>query len=390
MVKIFLTIRNNWKKSLFGAGVITYGINYAINHYRMLQMMRAYCEEAVKYGDTPAIIGQPRKITVVLNPAANKRKAKKLFEKYCAPILYLSGAYVSIVETEREGHAREIIDKIDPNTSAVVIAGGDGTLSENEDSSINEGKPVYGIGKVEWGLRRELKRRSESFWYLGPFKKYASLVFPGTDLHTDPTAQYQSKGLISAKLRYTAPCKGCSSCCNQRPDLIKTLSITESSSSKSSKWWNILSLKNRRAAQHYPVPDNEIDYNSIVNEACSTVEEKVINTSDLCVTTASVDAESVDEDTPHILLKIGPRVKNQGEIILHGIKLFKEENSIVVDRLKAKQLEIRPISADVDLLNVKEHKKELKEDCLSIDNEDYEVRPIKVTLLPNSVKVFCP
>lgn len=39
----------------------------------MLQMMRAYCEEAVKYGDTPAIIGQPRKITVVLNPAANKR-----------------------------------------------------------------------------------------------------------------------------------------------------------------------------------------------------------------------------------------------------------------------------------------------------------------------------
>lgn len=44
--------------------------------------------------------------------------------------MYLSGAYVSIVETEREGHAREIIDKIDPNTSAVVIAGGDGTLSE--------------------------------------------------------------------------------------------------------------------------------------------------------------------------------------------------------------------------------------------------------------------
>lgn len=52
-------------------------------------------------------------------------------------------------------------------------------------------------------------------------------------------------------------------------------------------------------------------------------------------------------------------MKNQGEIILHGIKLFKEENSIVVDRLKAKQLEIRPISADVDLLNVKEHKKEV-------------------------------
>uniref|UniRef100_A0A224XN73 Acylglycerol kinase, mitochondrial n=1 Tax=Panstrongylus lignarius TaxID=156445 RepID=A0A224XN73_9HEMI len=458
MVKIFRTIRNNWKKSLFGAGLISYGINYGFNHYRMLQMMRAYCEEAIKYGDTPASSGQPRKITVVLNPAANKRKAKKLFEKYCAPILYLSGAYVSIIETEREGHARELIDKIDPNTNAVVIAGGDGTLSEtltglmrsrgelchvpvgvlplgqtntvaaaifghikkqdsiewmaeasmavvkgntkpidsfrieilkNEDTSNNEAKPVYGIGKVEWGLRRELKRRSESLWYLGPLKKYACLVFPGTGLHTDPTAQHHSRGLITAKLRYTAPCKGCSACYNQRPDLMQTIPKTENTAPRTSKWWNIISLKNRRAAQTHS--GSRTDYNSIINEACSTVEEKVINTSDLCVTTTSVDTDNVDEDTPHILLKIGPTVKSQGEIISHGMKLFKEENTIVVDKLRAKQIEIRPISKDEKgLLNVKENKEEMKEDCLSIDNEDYEVRPIKVTLLPNSVKVFCP
>jgi hypothetical protein len=35
--------------------------------------MRAFCEEAVKFGDTPVSIDKHRRITIILNPAANKR-----------------------------------------------------------------------------------------------------------------------------------------------------------------------------------------------------------------------------------------------------------------------------------------------------------------------------
>ncbi|KAK9507455.1 hypothetical protein O3M35_007307 [Rhynocoris fuscipes] len=457
MSNLFKTLRNHWKKSLFGAVVISYGINYSLDHYRILKLMRAYCEQAVVSGDTPFIQGKMRRITVILNPAANKRKAKKQFEKYCAPLLYLSGAFVSVIETEREGHAKEIIEKIDPATDAIVIAGGDGTLSEtltglmrsrgelcripvgvlplgqtntlagtlfidsskddhikwmaeatmavvkgntkpidafrievlkDEKDSAKEGKPVYGVGQIEWGIRRELKRRAESLWYLGPLSQFASLVFTGSGLHTDSTAQHHSRGLITAKLRYTAPCQGCSACYTQRPDLQpESFNNKSNSAASGSKWWNFVSLKKRRAA----LTNDQKQYHAIINESCSVVEEKIVNTSNLCVSTSNIISDQEKEDAPHVLLTIGPKVKRQGELLTQGLKLIKEENVAAVDKLKAKQIEITPLINDIpkSLIDSNDKKLNVKEDCLSIDNEDYEVRPIKVTVLPNSVKVFC-
>lgn len=94
--------------------------------------MREYCLLASKYGE---VIHHPsskplRHITVVLNPAADKRKAKNLFEKYCAPLLHLAGLAVTVVTTEYAGQARDILYSLNSETDAIVVAGGDGTLSE--------------------------------------------------------------------------------------------------------------------------------------------------------------------------------------------------------------------------------------------------------------------
>lgn len=56
------------------------------------------------------------------------RKAKKLFEKYCEPLLHLAGIAVTIVQTEQEGQARGLIENLNTPTDAILIAGGDGTL----------------------------------------------------------------------------------------------------------------------------------------------------------------------------------------------------------------------------------------------------------------------
>lgn len=93
--------------------------------------MREYCTLASRYGDIINPVTKPfRNITVVLNPAANKRNSKIMFEKYCAPLLHLAGLAVTVVYTEYAGQAKDIADSLDPKTDALVIAGGDGTLSE--------------------------------------------------------------------------------------------------------------------------------------------------------------------------------------------------------------------------------------------------------------------
>ena len=68
-------------------------------------------------------------MTVILNPAAHSGKARSRFENYCAPLLHLAGLKVSVVRTEGQGQAQDLM-KIMENTDAVLVAGGDGTLME--------------------------------------------------------------------------------------------------------------------------------------------------------------------------------------------------------------------------------------------------------------------
>lgn len=92
--------------------------------------MRAACKEAARYGDSLIPIERnPTVVTVILNPVANKRKAKKDFEKYCEPLLHLAGLQVDVVQTASEGNAKEIVESL-KGTEAIIVAGGDGTLSE--------------------------------------------------------------------------------------------------------------------------------------------------------------------------------------------------------------------------------------------------------------------
>lgn len=68
-------------------------------------------------------------MTVILNPVANKRKAKADYEKYCAPLFHLAGLKVSVVTTESEGQAKDLTEIME-NTDCIVVAGGDGTVHE--------------------------------------------------------------------------------------------------------------------------------------------------------------------------------------------------------------------------------------------------------------------
>jgi len=94
-------------------------------------LMRKYAIEAANYGEKsiPSANTRPYHVTVILNPAANGGKARKQFENYCAPLLHLAGLKVSVIRTEAQSQASEIMEVMD-DTDAVLVAGGDGTLME--------------------------------------------------------------------------------------------------------------------------------------------------------------------------------------------------------------------------------------------------------------------
>ena len=95
MATIFKTLRNNWKKSVFFSFAGVYGINYGIERFKEHDLMRAYCKEALNYGEKHQnVTSKSYHITVILNPAAHGGKARSRFENYCEPLLHLAGLKV--------------------------------------------------------------------------------------------------------------------------------------------------------------------------------------------------------------------------------------------------------------------------------------------------------
>lgn len=117
-------------KIIWSKLILYYNVKTNLKNSSTQALMRDYCTRATKYGkETIPVHTNPRNITVILNPNANKRKSLDEFEKYCAPLLHLAGISVEVVKTESEGHAKALMESIE-GTDAIVVAGGDGTLSE--------------------------------------------------------------------------------------------------------------------------------------------------------------------------------------------------------------------------------------------------------------------
>lgn len=430
VISFFKTIRNNWKKSTVAFAAISYGASYAVKSYNKEQLMRKYCEDAVRYGDMPLPTKlKPRHVTVILNPAANKRKAKDLFEKYCEPLLHLAGIAVTIIQTESEGQARSLVEKLNSQTDAIVVAGGDGSLSDavtgvmrrcnadiamvkqcpigilplgqtnnvansmffgysdlpeihamaeatmavvrNSTKSVdvieiepleqdpeNFIKPVYAMGKVEWGAWRDANAKTNKYWYWGSLRRYATYVLNG----------YKS-GLswdCCADLRYSNPCAGCSRCYRHQQNSI--------SSSGDRRWWHSFVPK-----RNSPTFATDIDYSKVTNDTCGTYHEIPIVTTEFEITTSNVEPASSDAP-PSIKIRLGPEKVSYLDFVKEGWRRADGIKTGIEETIEAKDIELRPRESVLKSDQTK---------MFSIDNEEFDIKPIRVKLLPKSVTMFC-
>jgi len=204
-------------------------------------MMKEFCKEALRYGEMGVSGGPPSyRVTVILNPAADKTRARSKFENYCEPLLHLAGLTVSTVRTEGPSSAKDILAAME-KSDAVLVAGGDGTLMETvtgflrrpefsggdvtlgvlpvggnnlmaktlfpvgteatsdvrmmgeaamavikqakrtvpvlEVESVKSGKKIHGLRQVQVGGLKDAERRRDKYWYLPFVKKYLTYLF---------------------------------------------------------------------------------------------------------------------------------------------------------------------------------------------------------------------
>ncbi|XP_046813636.1 acylglycerol kinase, mitochondrial isoform X2 [Vespa crabro] len=403
MLKFLQTIRNNWKKSTFGAVALSYGVSYSKESYDTQQLMRQYCEDIVKYGDEPCpTTMKPRHVTVILNPAAKNRKAKKLFKNYCEPLLHLAGIAVTIVQTESTSHTRSVVENLDTPTDAIIVAGGDGTLSDvitGETNTVscalnpwrfddllevremteatmtiikgnhkfidiievyslkenpeNELKPVYAAGTIEWGAWQDAYIQRNKYFLGKTLRKYATYIFNG---YKD-NLNWNCNGL----LRYTKPCTGCSHC-------YKNSNIDQSTHTNK-RWWHAFVPKKATFTS-----DMVIDYSKITNENCGVFYEIPISTTDLYIKTSTIDNAELHNHSS-LKIQLGPKDIDYISFVNEGWRRINGSRTLINSSFEAKDIELYPEKND--------------ERVFYIDNEEFELTAIRMKLLPQCIKIFC-
>ncbi|KAB7498518.1 Acylglycerol kinase, mitochondrial [Armadillidium nasatum] len=431
VLKVFRIIKNHPKKIIFFSSVIGFAGRYGKQKYDEQCLMRAYCEEASKFGDELYHLGdEERHITVILNPAANNGKCSSKYEKYCAPLFHLAGMKVAVMKTEYENQAKEIMNVMD-NTHGVVVAGGDGTLSEvltgllrREDSStacrkfplgilplgvsnsaassiwgfnktpevehlaeatmsiiknfrrgmdvievtpFEEGenkKPVYAASQIEWGAFRDAEVRKSVYWYWSFLKTYMVYVFSSyKDLSWN----------CSADIKYCHPCSGCCKCKEK-----EQREYLEALKKKPRRWWEAFIPRSKNNSE-----EEHIDYSTIINEKCGEIQD--LSLSNVCdvriVSSNSTKAQNINGYS--LSLQIGKEDLSSFDFIKEGWRRERGYKPTIDNEFIVGEIFLNP-SDNVLKDKAGEDRK------LSIDNENFEVKPMKIRPKENAVTIFAP
>lgn len=209
-------------------------------------------------------------------------------------------------------------------------------INENETPA----RPVYAMTSFEWGAFRDTMARKDKYWIYGSLREYASFIFNGykNSLTWD----------CSGTIKYSPPCQGCSNCLPKKPEIKRK--------------WSFFMM---------PVTAEIKEESISVNPECNTSQE-------LCFKTCafSIKTGNVEPDNPPASLSV-----ELGKIYYTYLQFVKEgwnrmKNKTKSDPIYARTIELIP----------KETEKEV---TIEIDNEEFDVKPVKITLLPKVIKLFC-
>uniref|UniRef100_A0A1A9WEW8 Acylglycerol kinase, mitochondrial n=1 Tax=Glossina brevipalpis TaxID=37001 RepID=A0A1A9WEW8_9MUSC len=394
-------VRKRWKKLALISLPIGYGLYALKRNYEISKYMRAVCND-VKDKDSG---GSSKNVLVILNPMADKGKSEKNFTKFCEPVLHLSGYTVDIKKTKHIGHAKTLVESLENIPDVIVVAGGDGTSSEvvtgllrrgdtpcpivllplgeksktalryldhtpnskletanrlvsslqpliedktqfcsvikydiieNEENQVN--KPIYGLQKFSWGLLRDIEANKNKYWYFGNLRHHAAALFNAFSSKLEWN--------IAAKVVLTPPCPGCTNCkkpINQKPKI--------------------------SFASFYTTRQVTEKTENFINELCDVEESENIEMNQIDIF-CNKNSESFFELKTDLVKSLTPGfnfIENISNVVHYAIE--------PATSLKSRTIKLYPSLTTAN--------------TYYIDGEEYEVRPIKISLIPNAIKLFC-
>ena len=438
--KIPITLRNHWKKSVFFSLVGVYGTSVINERIKVFNIMKSYCEEAAAFGNQPLRPTHPaRHVTVILNPVSNKKKAKMSYEKYVYPLFSCAGLKVSLIQTESEGQSKELMEIMD-NTDAVIIAGGSGTLHEavtgllrrrdgknfalgviplgqlnrsshaihNFHSSSNsllnqvkstaeatlsviretkkkidvlkveseeKKKSVYAVDSLSFGSIQDMLSSCDSYWYLGNRMK-PWLAFISQTLFRNINSFVLFPGV---ELKYTEPCKGCSTCRGSKSRMEEEVKPVQDpvSNNQSKRWWSPFVPRVPVTQTDTRVLEKTMNYDDIINEKCGHWKDVSESTSLINVI---IENNPLSCEAKALLHKKNETSK--GQLILDGVDARNGIIPSTQSQVAFKDLQIW----------LRESKQGMNHrDCLLIiDGEEYEMHDLKIERIPDKVTVYSP
>lgn len=398
------------------------------------------CSEAIKYGEQRLPDGENNnRVVVILNPTANKRSAEKTFEKYCSPILNLAGIRVDIVKTESEGYARTYVEsEMTELPNAIVVAGGDGTLSEVVTGLLRRGagascpvavlpvgrtnsvagrlffteelnrysrveqltraamsvirgniqkkdvikveilpegeetevkKPIYALASIKWGAFRDAIGLRDRYWYYGGLREHAAILF---NAFRTSRLNFDCQGVLTT----TPPCAGCRKCYEVAADRVEY---------KSKNWWSkLLPTKSSKPDNTQIIKVNGEDVRIRENPSCGVrTERQLADVNEVYLTTSNIDEgiSTGPDAVPLMKVRLGSAKVDTLDWIQDS---WRRTSNELVSRLPGETVESRTM----ELIPEQRTKPDGSEEFYSIDNEGYEVKPIRVTLLPAQIHLL--
>lgn len=238
-------------------------------------------------------------------------------------------------------------------------------------------KPVYAVGTLEWGAFRDVFALRDQYWYVNGLREYFAVLFNAFSNNLSWNC--------NAKLSYTLPCSGCNNC-YQLKRQYQSNQINKPNNS-TNRWWQSFTRKTRLGTTAQQ-SETDIDYSKIQNVNCKTVIEINVKSSELLVNTKNIEEENNEktnenEKMSQLLLKIDDNQYSSLDFILNSWKRVHQSdhknNNIKTENIIA----IRTIELIPNDSSTNESEK-----FFSIDNEAYEVKPIKISLIPNAIKMY--
>ncbi|ODN00086.1 Acylglycerol kinase, mitochondrial [Orchesella cincta] len=434
MAKVVKTLRTHWKKSTFAAILGYYGLDYAYDRHKTFLLMRDYSQQALAHGRRKLPDGAKNKhITLLLNPTAGNRKSKARLEKYAEPLLHLSGFLVNIVKTERIDEARDLAGIIE-RTNVIAVAGGDGTVFETitgllrrEDAE--EAVLRYPVGIIPVGTENQFGKQLLKSFRNDPEPKFIAeaamaivnhrmrpadvmeIKIADTDKQDEgeePKAprkpfyslvgvnlgQYREAKkikeempsffgqlftsfwsllrvqplIVKAQLNYIPTCSGCAKCKKEEEEKLEQSRAKAAAEKKqteetkypqSSIWSRITSIFSRSPV----LADSDV---LVENPDCGVQKSICIESSELNVMVAGGGKLKVE---------IGGRL-GRTDFMIEGLRRHRGESPNYKMTLECKEIEICPVEGGPEYF--------------SIDNEEFEVKRVKLKAIKDRVYFFVP